>query len=222
MRSYNLKVSNPQKAAKSSEVLNEISVQLTDIKHDYNLGAGFRNRYPYLVPEKIITKFEDAYFDQKKEMIGYVSQIEFYLDGKEVDFEMINEVFSKIPIQVKNTQSEGKSKYYSPFSAEKIRHYYFTFPYSMAPPPKTLLSDSNVEWKNIKELDLSKLDNEAYFLDGFRQANGMGSNLKPEKQDIRTVALFKGDLARYYDKQADKVWWIETRPAEQVFERPLF
>jgi len=155
-------------------------------------------------------------------MIGYVSQMEFYLDGKKVGFEKINEVFSKIPVQVKNIRTEGESKYHSPFSAEKIRHYYFTFPYSMAPPAKTLLSSNNIEWKSINDFDLSKLENEAYFLDGFRQANGMGSNMKPDKQDIRTVALFKGDLAKYYDKQADKVWWIETRPAEQVFERPMF
>jgi len=222
VKSYNLKVPDLQKDAKSSEVRNEIIAQLADIKHDYNLGAGFRNKYPYLVPEKMITKFGDAYFDQKKEMIGYVSQMEFYLDGKEVDFEKINEVFSKIPVEVKNMQTEGESKYHSPFSAKKIRLYYFTFPYSMAPPPKPLLSNNNVEWKRIKDLDLTKLENEAYFLDGFRQANGMGSNLKPDKQDVRRVALFKGDLAKYYDKQADQVWWIETRPAEQVFERPLF
>ena len=222
VKSYNLKMSNLTEGANRSEVFSEISAQLSDIRHDYNLISGFRNLYPYLIPEKIITEFGDAYFDQKKEMIGYISQMEFYLDGKKVGFEKINEVFSKIPVQVKNIRTEGESKYHSPFSAEKIRHYYFTFPYSMAPPAKTLLSSNNIEWKSINDFDLSKLENEAYFLDGFRQANGMGSNMKPDKQDIRTVALFKGDLAKYYDKQADKVWWIETRPAEQVFERPMF
>lgn len=44
----------------------------------------------------------------------------------------------------------------------------------------------------------------------------------PRKQDIKRVAIFKGDLARYYDRKLDKLWWIETRPAEEVMERPDF
>ena len=37
-----------------------------------------------------------------------------------------------------------------------------------------------------------------------------------------SLLLFKGDLAKYYDKNLSQVWWIETRPKEDVFERPAF
>lgn len=222
VEAYGVNTTNVASDIKPGDLKKEFEKELVDIKNDYNLGAGFRNKYPYLVPENLITKFGNAYFDQEKEMIGYETQVEFYLDGKEVPYGKINEVFSKVPIAVKNVQMEGKSKYPNNFSAEKIRHYYFTFPYSMAPPSKSLLTKNNVEWKSTSTFDLAKLENEAFFLDGFRQENGMGSNMKPAKQDIKRIALFKGDLAKYYDKNLSQVWWIETRPQEEVFERPAF
>ncbi len=222
VQSYGVSIADVSPDIRPADLKKEFERELVDIKNDYNLGAGFRNKYPYLVPENLITKFGNAYFDQKKEMIGYETQLEFYLDGKKVPYEKINEVFSKVPIEVKNIQMEGKSKYPNNFSAENIRHYSFTFPYSMAPPSKTLLTKNNIEWTNVSTFDLTKLENEAFFLDGFRQENGMGSNMKPAKRDIKRIALFKGDLAKYYDKKLNKVWWIETRPQEEVFERPAF
>src|SRR5690606_28315750 len=117
-----------------------------------------------LIPEDLITKFGDAYFNQQKEMIGYEKQVEFYLDGKQVSYDKINEVFSKVPIEVKNVQMEGEQKFPNNFSSEKIRHYYFTFPFSMAPPAKSLLTKNNVVWHTPNNFDVAKLESEAFFL----------------------------------------------------------
>jgi hypothetical protein len=64
------------------------------------------------------------------------------------------------------------------------------------------------------------LEKDGYFLDGFRQVYGIGSNLKPLKSEIKRVFLFKGNLARYYDPNLDKIWWIETRPEQEIYQRP--
>ena len=218
VRSYSIKTKSFPATANHEDIKKEIQKQVKVFKRDYDLRAAFKQKFPYLIPENMITKFGNAYFDQKKELIGYEDETEFYLDAEKVTHQKISDCFKKTPVEafyMERNASDDDEENITKFS-------YFTFPVSRASPPKELLSKQNIEWKNVSNTDLSRVEKEAYFLDGFRQTKGIGSNMKPVKEEIKKIALFKGDLARYYDKSRDKVWWIETRPQEEVFERPLF
>ena len=76
--------------------------------------------------------------------------------------------------------------------------------------------------KDAQSFDPARLNDEPYLLDGFRQVYGASSNLIPQKQDVKRVMLLKGALAKYYDPSLNEIWWIETRPVNEVFERPDF
>jgi hypothetical protein len=97
--------------------------------------------------------------------------------------------------------------------------YYYTFPTHKDAPP-AYLSKNNFEVVDANQFDTTAFEKDAYFLDGFRQTYGIGSNLKPLKSEIKRVFLFKGKLARYYDQKLDKIWWIETRPEPEIYQRP--
>ncbi|WP_149240223.1 M56 family metallopeptidase [Dyadobacter sp. 32] len=184
----------------------------------YNLVMTFRNKYHWA--NKEVTKYQNAYFDRERRLIGYVNELKFFLDGKEVTYQKINDAFEYsrvVNLNVKRAPGSGSS-FFNPKLASKM--YFYTFPTSKVAPPAASVSKDNVVTVDIEKFDLSVLENDAYMLEGFRQVNGIGSNLRPAKEDIKRIFLFKGNLARYYDGKLKKLWWIETRPVEEVNERP--
>ncbi|KAA0993009.1 M56 family metallopeptidase [Dyadobacter aurulentus] len=181
---------------------------------EHNLKLDFHAEVPY--PKKVINKFRNGYFDRRKQLIGYEGLTKLFLDGKPASYQEVNEAFSNYPYMLGDDKVRkvwgGRG-----FICKEIS--YLTFDLYKSPPPAALLHD-NVEWKDIGDFDLAELKNIPYFLDGFRQTYGAGSNLMPAKNEIRKIALFTGKLARYYDPKCEKIWWVETRPENEVFERP--
>ncbi|GHB78203.1 M56 family metallopeptidase [Persicitalea jodogahamensis] len=172
----------------------------------------------YWKPLKIITKFRNGYFNKDRHLLGYEGGLEFYLDGDKVDYEEINREFRGYLIEpAKREYDEAGIR-----SGIYNKLFYLTFPVFRKPPDQVLLTDQNVEWVQPEDFDLAILEKEPYMLDGFRQTYGTSSNLMPLKSEIKRIAVFKGKLARYYDRKLDKLWWIETRPADEVMERPAF
>lgn len=206
-----------QKNANQDIVKREVKAHLTKLvpayTDDIQLKVDFKKYHPF--PKNVITKFKNGYFDRRKELVGYEDVTKFYLDGKRATYQDVNEAFRPSPYMLddtKMTREWGWDGVYSKMS-------FITFSlYKDAPPARLMAGNSkNV---NPSTFDMSVLNKEAYFLDGFRQVAGIGSNLKPMKSEIRKVVLFTGRLARYYDAKLDKVWWIETRPENEVFGRP--
>lgn len=189
--------------------------RLPELIDQNRLIVDFKKRY--WKPTKTLTKFRNGYFNKERQLVGYEDVLELYLDGEKASHEEINREFEGYLIKPARMDPIG---WYSSGICKKL--FYLTFPLFRQPPPKALLADQNVEWIDAENFNLALLKNEPYVLDGFRQTYGVGSNLMPRKQDIKRVAIFKGDLARYYDRKLDKLWWIETRPAEEVMERPDF
>ncbi|KQS28015.1 M56 family metallopeptidase [Dyadobacter sp. Leaf189] len=186
---------------------------LPPVLAEHKLKAEFREKVAY--PTEVLTKFKNGLFDREKKLVGYEDRIKLYLDGKPATYQEINEAFHSYPYMLDDTKEHrdwDKNELCKSIA-------YLTFDLYKTPPPATLLAN-NVEWQRIEDFDLDKLEKEAYFLDGFRQTYGIGSNLMPRKEDIRKIALFKGKLAKYYDPKLERVWWIETRPEAEVFERP--
>lgn len=183
---------------------------------EYHLISTFRTEYHWTNQE--ITQFQGAYFDSERNLIGYVDELKFYLDGKESTFREINEAFEFSPVEMLNTERLPRSSMLTSRLASKM--HFYTFVTSKVAPPEQYISSENMMPQNVEEFDLSRLEDEAYMLDGFRQIEGIGSNLKPLKEEIKRVYLFKGNLARYYDRKLDKIWWIETRPVTEVYGRP--
>ncbi len=182
----------------------------------YNLIAAFRTKYHWTNYE--ITKFGGAYFDRKRNLIGYVDQLKFYLDGKESTYEQINDAFEYFPVEMLNVDQIHVNSSLTIKLASRM--YFYSFKTSKEAPPQQYISPENMVASNVQNFDLSLLEKDAYMLDGFRQTEGVGSNLKPLKEEIKRIYLFKGSLARYYDRKLDKIWWIETRPVEEVYGRP--
>ena len=184
----------------------------------YNLVMTFRNKHHWA--NKEVTKYQNAYFNRERNLIGYVNELKFYLDGKEVTYQEINDAFEYsrvVNLNVERAPTSGNSFLHSKLASKM---YFYTFPTSKVAPLPGAISKENIEAVDIENFDLSALDRDAYMLDGFRQVNGIGSNLRPVKEDIKRIYLFKGNLARYYDRKLEKLWWIETRPVEEVNERP--
>lgn len=205
------------KTTDSEEVNKNVKGYLTSLIPNYlteiQLIADFKKYHPF--PKNVLTKFKNGYFDRSKELVGYDGVTKLYLDGEEATYEEINEAFRSSPFLLSDTRVSkewGSDRTYA-----KLK--YLTFPLYKDAPPVQLLA-GNVEVRGLSEFDISVLDKEAYFLDGFRQVSGVGSNIKPAKSEIKRVVLFKGRLARYYDPKLEKVWWIETRPENEVFGRP--
>ncbi|SKC05349.1 M56 family metallopeptidase [Dyadobacter psychrophilus] len=201
----------------SEQVNKNVKEYLTSLLPNYQaeiqLIADFKKYHPF--PKNVLIKFKNGYFDRSKELVGYEGVTELYLDGQKATYEEINEAFRSSPFLLSDTRLSkewGDDRTYA-----KLK--FLTFPLYKDPPPAHLLA-GNVEVKNLSAFDISVLDKEAYFLDGFRQVFGVGSNIKPPKSEIKRVVLFKGRLARYYDPKLEKVWWIETRPENEVFGRP--
>jgi beta-lactamase regulating signal transducer with metallopeptidase domain len=165
----------------------------------------------------VITLYKGGYFDRKKQLIGYEGNMRLFLDGKKATPREINEAFKNYPYILNESQEKRNWGRYN--LCTEIT--YLTFPLYRDAPPAALVK-GNVEMKEAKSFDPARLKDEPYLLDGFRQVYGASSNLMPEKQDIKRVMLLKGQLARYYDSSLDEIWWIETRPANEVFERPAF
>ena len=180
---------------------------------EHNLIVAFKKAYPE--PKDIITKFGNGFFNQRQDLVGYESQTEFYLDGNKATYQDVNKAFENKSIM------EDRSIRADPNSYASINRamFFFTYPTHKKAPPVYLLKN-NFEMIDVNKFDTTAFDNEAYFLDGFRQTYGIGSNIKPLKSEIKRVILFKGNLAKYYDQKLDRIWWIETRPETEVFERP--
>ncbi len=198
----------------SNEVKNLLLNKLPEFVAQNKLIVDFKKQY--WKPVKIITKFRNGYFNKDRILLGYEGVLEFFLDGKRVGYEDINKEFEGYLIEPASRVSENYQ-----FSINK-KLFYLTFPLFRDAPPAALTSAHTVEWISPDAFDLAKLEKEPYILDGFRQVFGTGSNLMPLKSEIKRVAIFKGDLARYYDRKIDKLWWIETRPPAEVMERPDF
>lgn len=205
--------SNPEQTEGKRGIKNYLMGKMESVSGEHQLKIDFLAAHKF--PKDVITKFRNAYFDRDKELIGYENTIEFYLDGKKATHLQVNDAFKGYPYVLSSSNEHkvrDKHRMYSRIS-------YLTFALYKAAPPALLLR-GNVEWKNVKDFDPAILDNEPFFLDGFRQVYGVGSNLRPMKKEIKRIALFKGNLARYYDGKLRKIWWVETRPETEVYERP--
>ncbi|TLV03183.1 M56 family metallopeptidase [Dyadobacter luticola] len=194
-------------------IYESLSKKLPNYLTEHTLKSDFRKAYPF--PKEVITKFRNGYFDRKKELVAYEGQINFILNGKTATYQQVNEAFQDYPYEL-NAKNEFRSMRKDGFYSQIA---YMTLPlYKDAAPAYVV--NGNVGWKNVQDFDLEILQKEPYFLDGFRQIYGVESNMMPVKGEIRKVALFTGKLARYYDPESDRIWWIETRPEPEVFERP--
>ncbi len=208
-------------ASEGNEVKKLLMQKLPEFSNEYRLIADFKKQYEK--PAETITKFRNGYFDKERLLVGYEDETDFYLDGEKVEYQKINQEFSTKPIALlQHHFGKGALRGFNTIRGIGKTIVYLSFPVYKSPPPASLLTDKNVEWIDTAGLDLTTLRREPYMLDGFRQVAGAGSNLTPRKEDIRRIAIFKGDLARYYDRKLDKLWWIETRPVEEVMERPNF
>jgi hypothetical protein len=184
-----------------------------EFKVENDLRMAFKQAYPK--PKEMLTKFGNGYFDLGGSLVGYESQTELYLDGKKVSHQEINKAYdSQLIKESYAIRSDSKQ-----FNAVNSKMTYYTFPIHKAAPPAYLIKN-NFEVLDISEFDTANFQKDGYFLDGFRQVYGIGSNLKPLKSEIKRVFLFKGNLARYYDPNLDKIWWIETRPVQEIYQRP--
>ena len=206
---------NADEALEKNGIKDLLLQKLPEFSTEHRLIADFRKQYGK--PTQTITKFRNGYFNDKGYLVGYEGETEFYLDGEKADYQKINEEFATKPAVLVQNQfglatHRGLDK--------KIA--YCSFPVFKSPPPKSLLTVQNVQWVDAADFELATLRKEPYMLDGFRQVFGASSNLMPLKGDVKRVAVFKGDLARYYDRKLDKLWWVETRPVEEVMERPDF
>lgn len=165
----------------------------------------------------VITLYKGGYFDRKKQLVGFEGDITLFLDGKKATPREINSAFKNYPYLLNERQEKrnwGQNNFCTEIS-------YLTFPLYRDAPPAELVK-GNVEVKNVQSFDPARLKNEPYLLDGFRQVYGASSNLIPEKRDVKRIMLLKGQLAKYYDPSLNEIWWIETRPINEVFERPDF
>lgn len=182
---------------------------------EHQLKIDFKKEHWH--PQKTITKFRNAYFNQERELIGYEASTKIYLNGKPVSYQKINETFAREPYQIARTVGGLRHQI-----GMKGEVFYTTFDNYQDVPPVGLATPENVEWLHPDDLDLARLKDEPYMLDGFRMTYGTSSNLMPLREEITRVAIFKGPLARYYDRTLDKLWWIETRPPAEVQGRPAF
>ncbi|REA61275.1 hypothetical protein DSL64_12565 [Dyadobacter luteus] len=169
----------------------------------------------YKKPKHNITKFGKGYFDQSRELVGWEGVTEFYLDGEKVPYNEVNSSVGKSSVTLLNTERDSEMRF-------RKKLFYYTYKTNLEAPPASYLKEKDIEWLDIDAFDITSMDSEAYFLDGFRQTYGVGSNLKPSKSEIKRIAVFRGKLARYYDKNREKILWIETRPVDEVYGRPAF
>lgn len=98
---------------------------------------------------------------------------------------------------------------------------YYTYYFERSPPPAALVA-GNFESVDPHDVDLNKLAKEPYFINGWRGLEQLGNDEIPEKGKITKMMRLRGDLAHYYDPNADQIWWIETRPADKILYRPDF
>jgi hypothetical protein len=210
---YSLNVPTDLEAGTVKQFIQE---KLPEFTAEHALKIDFKRAY--WKPREIITKFREGYFNKERELIGYEGMTDFYLDGKPVTYEDINQEFRQWRIAL----SQGQNS--PPYSGKKGRKkiFYQTFLNFKDAPPTELVTEQTVEWVPVTTFDLTTLQNEPYMLDGFRQVPGTSSNLMPEKEEIVRIAIFKNKLARYYAPKLDKLWWIETRPPGEVQGRPEF
>ncbi|HWV29843.1 MAG TPA: hypothetical protein VN038_09335, partial [Dyadobacter sp.] len=199
----------------SSELKAYLLENVKPLKKEMALRTEYIKTHPW--SKDVITLYKGGYFDRKKHLIGYEGGLKLFLDGKEATPREINEAFKNYPYMLSGDQERRN---YGPGNlCTEIT--YLTFPLYRDAPPAALVK-GNVEVKDTRSFDPTRLKSEAYLLDGFRQVYGASSNLIPEKQDIKRIMLFKGPLAKYYDSSLKEIWWIETRPVNEVFERPDF
>ncbi|TDE16731.1 M56 family metallopeptidase [Dyadobacter psychrotolerans] len=204
------------KSNRSSDVKNELRSFLQEESKapvkEQNLIANFKKEYKR--PRHVITKFENGFFTKDQKLVGYEGNLQFYLDGKPATYYELNAPGKGSPPTLLNTDFKHDDRRLA------TKMFYYTYPTNKEAPPASYLKKDNVEWIDVASFDISKLDSEPFFLDGFRQVFGVGSNIKPLKEEIKRIAVFKGKLARYYDKKLDRLWWIETRPVDEVYGRP--
>jgi hypothetical protein len=200
---------------RTKEEIKKILLQeLPKYVEQHELKVAFRRKHKN--PKEAITKFRNAYFNDHGNLIGYEALTEFFMDNEKVSYQEVNRVFRNKTFARLNS---GKLHNHGGLSNQ---YRFFTFtPYKDQPHP-SMVKKKDVEWVDVEDFDLAILEKEPYMLDGFRQTYGMGSNLMPLKEEIKRVAILKNDLAHYYDKKLKKLWWIETRPPEEVQGRPDF
>lgn len=206
------------------------SEKLTDIKHDiktylagkesefsaeYNLKVDFEEVYPR--PTHVITKFKNAFFDQNRKLLGYEGVLKLYLNDVEVDYEGINEAFKDMP----PASTFGFNQDSKTFEQTQNSLRYYTYALVKHAPPSELVLN-NYEVLDIEGFEMKRLENQPYFVDGFRSASKIGFGPEPSKEEIKKIILLKGDLAQYYDHNLKELLWIETWPANKVRERPAF
>lgn len=203
-----------QPARVMSQLKSFLQEKLAPFIAENRLKKEFLETHPW--PGDVITLYKTGYFDRKKELVGYEGQTKLYLDGQEVTHREINEAFKDYPYILNSSQERRM-----PLNGICSQIVYLTFPLHRDAPPPGLIK-GNIEFRDVAAFKVDRLKDEPYLLDGFRQVFGAGSNMIPMQQELRNVVLLKGKLARYYDPSLDKIWWIETRPVGEVFERPDF
>lgn len=198
-----------------SELKTYLLQNLRPFRDEVALKMDFQRTHRF--PKDVITLYKGGYFDRKKELVGYEGETKLYLNGKEVTHREVNAAFKSYPYMLSWDQ-ERRAPSMVGICTQIV---YLTFPIHRDAPPAALVK-GNVEVLDAPSFDPGRLQTEPYMLDGFRQVYGASSNLMPEKHEIKRIMLLKGRLARYYDPALDRIWWIETRPVAEVFERPDF
>lgn len=103
---------------------------------------------------------------------------------------------------------------------------FYTEPFSLPIPSKSLLQNGDYQANSLTDFKEELSDNDAVFVNGFRAyRNGQlftYSDLLSENGNARVIYKLTGALSAHYSKKAEVVWWIETKEADKVPNRPDF
>jgi hypothetical protein len=103
---------------------------------------------------------------------------------------------------------------------------FYTEPFMLPKPPISFLENGDYQAKSLANFKEELSDNNAVFVDGFRAyRNGQHINYTDFFYGNKNgIIIYKltGDLAAYYSEKASVVWWIETKEAAKISNRPDF
>ncbi len=103
---------------------------------------------------------------------------------------------------------------------------FYKEPFSLPKPPKTLLVGGNYQPTTITSFRNEFSEEDAVFINGFRAYRNSQltrySDLLSGNENAQTIYKLTGALAAHYSENASTVWWIETKEADKVFNRPAF